>query len=501
MSSAASGTERTSNSLPVIESRQGFGRPEWPNQIWSELIRTVIFPIHLRRLRRFAFRSLRELQAYEFAPREVIDAVQWQQLQILLRHAVEHVPYYRRLFQQQRIQPTGIRSPRDLARIPILTKAGLLENAADLLADNSDPRKRFLNASGGSTGKPVEFHQDESYWNHATAVQWFIEGWWGIRPGDRTAALWGTDRDISQQSWQERMHAAICQTRTCNAFALSEEQLEAFARMLTLWKPQYVIGYSSALTLFAHFLLTRPYLRIRPVGVKSTAEALYPSERTVIEEAFQCPVYNFYGSREINNLAAECPARTGLHVNALGRYFEIVDAEGNPVGPGVPGRILVTDLTNFAMPFIRYEIEDVGVWSATSCRCGRAFPLLGNVLGRKSDFIVTPSGKLIHGEFFTHLFYHLPDVTSFQVIQESLRFVRVQVVLRPNPADPGLEDLRRRIGQALGSEVSCEVATVAKIDRPPSGKHRFTVSSVPIPWGAAHLLPPGESKVGEHHEC
>jgi phenylacetate-coenzyme A ligase PaaK-like adenylate-forming protein len=482
----------------MVEFKEGTARSEWLSLTSSELIRAVVYPLYQRRQRRCGFRYLGELRRYEFAPREVIDAIQWQRLQIMLRHAAEHVPYYRRVFHREGINPAEIRSPREFARIPILTKTRLLENAADLLAENS--RERFLNASGGSTGKPVHFYQDESYWNHASATQWFIEGWWGIRPGDRTASLWGADRDLPQQDWRERMKAAICQLRTCNAFSITQEQLEEFAQMLTAWKPRYVIGYSSALSLFAQFLLKRPYLRIRPIAVKSTAEALSPTERTVIGEAFQCPVYNFYGSREVNNLAAECPSRMGLHISALSRYIEIVDTDGNPVGPCVPGRVLVTDLTNFAMPFIRYEIEDVGSWSAAPCRCGRPFPLLENLLGRKSDFIVASSGKLIHGEFFTHLFYSMPQVTSFQVIQESLRFVRVQVVLRPNTTDPGLEDLRHRIGQALGPEVSCEVATVAKIERPSSGKHRFTVSSVPIRWGAAHLSPLRESKVGEHHE-
>jgi phenylacetate-CoA ligase len=229
--------------------------------------------------------------------------------------------------------------------------------------------------------------------------------------------------------------------------------------------------------------MERPYLSIRPHAVKSTAEVLTDEERTTIEQAFRCPVYNFYGSREVNNLAAECPAHKGLHVNALTRYIEVVDETGKPLGPLQPGRILVTDLTNYAMPFIRYEIEDIGTWSGAQCKCGRPFPVLANVLGRKTDFIVTPSGKLIHGEYFTHLFYGMPAVSQFQLVQDSLDHVRMEVVLSPGASESSLDSLRSRLSESMGAGVRCDVETVQQIERPPSGKHRFTVSSVPIPWG------------------
>jgi phenylacetate-CoA ligase len=250
---------------------------------------------------------------------------------------------------------------------------------------------------------------------------------------------------------------------------------------LQSWQPRFVIGYASALHLFAKFLIERPYLRIRPHAVKSTAEVLTDNERPVIEKAFQCPIYNFYGSREVNNLAAECPAHMGLHINALTRFIEIVDEMGQPTEPGAPGRILVTDLVNYAMPFIRYEIEDLGCWGETPCRCGRSFPLLGKVLGRKSDFIVTPAGKLIHGEFFTHLFYDMPPVTAFQLIQESLNDIRLHVVLQPGAEASILEPLRARLRTALGDGVRFRIDRVNQIERLPSGKHRFTVSKVGAP--------------------
>jgi len=341
------------------------------------------------------------------------------------------------------------------------------------------------NASGGSTGTPVQFFQDANYWDHAYASQWFVESWWGIRPGDRTASLWGADRDIPDQSWLERFFGSIGQIRICNAFALDPKQMERFAKMLVGWQPRYVTGYASALEVFAKFLLDRPALRIRPRAVKTTADVLSEERREIIEQAFGCCVYNFYGSREINNLAAECPARSGLHINALSRYIEIVDDDGKAVPPGVPGRILLTDLTNYFMPFIRYEIEDIGSWTGTACSCGRAFPLLSKIWGRSSDFIVTPEDKLIHSVFFTHLFYDMPDVALFQINQKDLHNIGVYLVLRPGIREYPALLLRERLRRAFGPNIAFSVEVVSEIKRPPSGKHRFTVSSVRPSWGMA----------------
>lgn len=455
----------------------------------SEAIRRCVYPLLLRRWRPSAQRYLRELRSYEFAPLPTIENVQWSRIEAIVLHASRNVPYYRKLFSASGIQAETIRSREDFAGLPILTKATVQTACADLLAENHQKSSGLANASGGSTGKPVQFFQDADYWDRAHASQTLVEGWWRIRPGDRTASLWGADRDIPDQSWRERLYSELVQLRVCNAFALNASQMAEFASMLVRWQPRHVIGYASALEVFAKFLLERQEDRIRPIAVKTTADVLTDDRREVIERAFGCPVYNFYGSREINNLAVECPARRGLHVNALTRYIEIVDDKGKAVPPGVPGRILLTDLTNYFMPFLRYEIEDVGSWTGAPCSCGRPFPLLAKIWGRSSDFIVTPEGKLIHSIFFTHLFYDMPDVALFQINQRDLHRVDVYLVLRPGVTEYPAALLHERLVQAFGPRVSFTTQVVPKIDRPPSGKHRFTVSSVRRSWGPAQQLP------------
>jgi phenylacetate-CoA ligase len=451
----------------------------------STVIRAAVFPLMMRRFRPRAREYFHEIRSNEFATTQAVERIQWQRLHAIVQYAARNVPYYRRIFRELGIKPEDIRSFSDYSRLTILTKSTVQNCLKDLTSDDPIASPGLPNASGGSTGKPVQFYQNADYWDWACAAQWFVESWWGIRPGVRTASLWGADRDIPDQSWKERLYGAVAQTRVCNAFALTPSQMESFARMLVSWKPEHVIGYASALEVFSKFLLERREFRIRPRAIKTTADVLSDERRTTIEEAFGCPVYNFYGSREINNLAAECPTREGLHVNAQTRYIEIVDDAGRSVPPGVPGRLLLTDLTNKFMPLLRYEIEDVGSWRDQPCSCGRPFPLLERVWGRSSDFIATPEGKLIHSVFFTHLFYDIPQVTLFQVNQKDLADVDVYIVLKAGVSEYPKTLLNERLRAAFGPLVQFTTKVVPTIERPQSGKHRFTVSSVRASWQQA----------------
>jgi phenylacetate-CoA ligase len=265
-----------------------------------------------------------------------------------------------------------------------------------------------------------------------------------------------------------------------NAFAMDEARMEAFAAALERARPAVVQGYVSALDLFAGHLLARARRLPAPRVLRSAAETLAPAQRERIEQAFGAPVRDVYGSRESAALAAQC-AHGGFHVLAHAKVLEIVDEHGAPQPPGVPGRVLVTDLSNRAMGLIRYENGDVAAWdpSPAPCACGSAYPRLARVHGRTSDFFTLPSGERIHGEWFTHLFYGREDVLQFQVRQTAPASIEV---LTRGPADEvALAPLLARLRERVGADVAVAWRRVESIPPSPSGKHRFTVSLVP--WG------------------
>jgi phenylacetate-CoA ligase len=213
--------------------------------------------------------------------------------------------------------------------------------------------------------------------------------------------------------------------------------------------------------------------------VRSSAEALSTAARERIEEAFRCPVRDVYGSRESSGLAAQC-RHGGLHVMGAGRVLEVVDDSGAPAPPGVPGRVLVTDLRNRAFALVRYENGDVASLAdpAEPCPCGCAWPRLERVHGRTSDFLTTPDGRRIHGEWFTHLLYGLEGVARFQVRQTSVERVELSTVGPARESD--LAPVLARMRDALGPRVAVAWRRVEEIAPTPSGKRRFTVSDVPF---------------------
>jgi phenylacetate-CoA ligase len=159
---------------------------------------------------------------------------------------------------------------------------------------------------------------------------------------------------------------------------------------------------------------------------------------------------------------------------------EVVDDAGAPVWNS-PGRVLVTLLSNRAMPLIRYELGDTAIMSQDPCPCGRASPLLRSVLGRSSDFLVSPGGRVIHGEYFTHIFYGRPSVRQFQFVQETQSRYDLSIVRCGELSGDEVEGILREIREVLGSDAEIRVSYPDAIAPSPSGKHRFTICKVGIP--------------------
>jgi phenylacetate-CoA ligase len=364
-------------------------------------------------------------------------------------------------------------------KIPILTKDLIRENLDNLIADTAAKSKLIENATGGSTGVPLKFYQDLNYLTIATAIGTFVREWWGILPYDRTAQLWGADRDFHDLSLKERVYKIRQRTKSLNAFRMSDETLHEFCLMLKRWRPPYLMGYSTALEAMALCAQKNKINNLSFKAIRSTAETLWPHQKKLIEEVFNSPVYNFYGSREINNLAAECTQERQMHLISTWRYVEITDEHGRSLSNGESGHITVTDLSNYAMPFIRYRNEDVGILSSELCRCGRPSPVLKEILGRSTDLIRTRKGDIIHGEFFTHLFYGRNDILQFQIHQKSLDRIIVRYVPAEGSTGDYMKGIANKIKARLGENVVVDIEICSEIPViESSGKHRFTISDL-----------------------
>ncbi len=433
----------------------------------------LVFRLKDLRDRSGIYSRLAQLKKEQYLPPQRLAALQNERLRSLLTQARSHSRYYRQRFAADNIEIDAHFDISRLPHLPLLRREDLQDNLEDILCDNA--RSPWLNSSGGSTGHPVNFYHDETYRVNGEAGQLLFLNWMGVCPGDRTAVFWGADREFKDLSRYDRWMMRINRVKQLNSFAMSDPLIEQFLEEINRYRPRYVYGYASSLYLVARFINRTAPIAFQPVAVRSSAEMLFDFQRREIERAFKAPVFDFYGSREVNNIAAECSAHRGLHVFASSRIVEVVDDDGGPVPDGELGQVAVTDLVNHAFPFIRYLTGDMAVASSAICACGRGYPLLQKIEGRSSDMIVI-DGQYIHGEFFTHLFYGRPEITRFQLIQEKEDHLRLRVVSRDDR--PQMEEVLAAIRTKVGRQVTISIEVVESIPTAPSGKHRFTISKL-----------------------
>ena len=315
--------------------------------------------------------------------------------------------------------------------------------------------------------------------SHDVAAKWRATRWWDVDIGDREVVVWGSPIELQRQhrlkDWRDRM----LRTELLPAFAMSESRLDDFIARIRARRPRMLFGYPSALAHIARHAQLRGVsmdgLGIRVAFV--TSERLYPEQRALIARTFGCPVANGYGGRDAGFIAHQCP-QGGMHITAEDIVVEILDPTGQPVAPGASGEIVITHLATGDFPFIRYRTGDIGALSTTPCACGRTLPLLRDIEGRSTDFVIAADGTVMHGLALIYILRELPGIAAFKIIQESLALTRVQVVLAPS-AD-GAPVLHQKIvagvRQRLGASVEVKVEPVTAIAPEASGKFSYVVS-------------------------
>lgn len=403
---------------------------------------------------------------------------QERRLRELLRIAVS-APYWRRVIEQAGVAPEQF-TLSDLTRLPFLTKDLLREKEQEMRVPAA--RGVYANYSGGSTGVPIRFYQDLDYKVHMSVSTRLCNEMAGAFPGARLAKLWGAPQDKRQiESPWDRAKLWLLNHRYLDSFDMGPEQMQRFHFELEEFQPDLMQAYASSIHLLALHLRRRGIRPVYPrVAIISAAERLTPRMREEIEAVFPVPVFNRYGSREVSAMAAECDRHAGLHVTWAGHIVETIDPATSEPVRGRPGELVITVLHNHAMPFIRYRIGDVGLIEDAPCACGRSSPRLLDVLGRTSDNFLMPDGRIVHGEYFTHLFYGRPEVRQFQFVQNSVEDYELHLV-------PG-DGYNGELGRSLESEIRSLIGFAARlrimireeIPKTASGKYRFTISRVKV---------------------
>jgi phenylacetate-CoA ligase len=423
---------------------------------------------------------LKEIGGTPFLTPAGLEALRVRMLRDLLSHAESKVPYYRELFRSLAVTSRDFRSLADLERLPILTKDIVRARQQDLIREDVDRSKLSTHHSGGSTGVPLTFFREPSYMDYSKAAEYRAYMQCGWRPGDMIAFFWGgSDKLYSLPSWQFEVRQRLRRAYQLDPFFSGPEEMDRWMKKWGSIAPVIGAGYASTIARFAEHVESRGARIPALKGVFTTAEKLYPQQRAVIERVFQCHVFDFYGSSEVQAIAAECP-QGGMHVQG---DFVIVEKqkEVQPKDGATP--FLVTSLRNYAMPFIRYRNEDCGDLIETPCSCGNGFPLLDLRISRVSDNLRLPSGRIVHGEYFTHLMYGTQGIATFQFHQIALDHIVVWVVPVEGLAEERAAAVRGVIDHLRTLDaphtLQVEVRETDAIPLSGAGKHRFVRTDVP----------------------
>ena len=427
---------------------------------------------------------LQHLKRLDGSKKRHVDDVrneQWTRLQKLLQHAFLQSDFYSERLRAVGFSPDITITTDDFQRLPLLTKDDIRANCNRMIARNYTKEQLVPRKTSGSTGVSLEFFVDEESSQWKRAVTMTYDRWAGWDIGERVGAIWGNPD--CYQNWRMSLRNLLLTRHIpLDTLKMGPDTMRAYHQTLLKKKPVILFGHAHSLYLFARFLEEKRLGGIRPRGIISTCMVLHDFERTTIERVFGCRVTNRYGCEEVSLIACECP-QGNMHLNCDSLIVEFI-RDGQPVPPGEPGAIVVTDLTNYGMPFIRYKVGDVGVPSALrSCPCGCSYPIMESLEGRVADYVVTPDGNYISGISLTENFaMHLPGVKQMQLIQEQVDYLIFRIVKGESFSEQTVADIDRLARERFGGAMRFSIEYVDSIQSESSGKYRFCISKLQNPF-------------------
>lgn len=438
----------------------------------------IAIPLYERLTGHRPWREAARLGALQWRPAEELEALAMRTLRPLLAHAAAHVPYYRALFAAAGVSVDDLRRPADLARVPASTKAALRAAfPAGVTADNLPATRRLPRVTGGSTGEPFAFFADRATAEARLATYLLFRDWAGVSAHDArlhiASAVHFQDRPSKIESilrrllLGERLVAVLGTQLTLTDLAAQVARLAAHGRYFLWTYPSF------AARLAAQLLDSGTRLAASPAAIVCYAETLTAIDAARIAAAFDCAVANLYSCMEVPLLAFTCPDQRGvMHVNTQRALVRVVGDDGTDVLPGERGRVLLTDLSNYVMPFINYEIGDAAV-AAAPCGCGRGLPTLAAVDGRSTEVLRTVDGRSVSAStlngFLLVTCAAAPLLREYQAEQTAADSIVLRVVPAPGAA-AATAALAARLPELFGVAMRVRLEIVEHIDVEPSGK-------------------------------
>lgn len=405
--------------------------------------------------------------------RDSLDKLILTRIKAIIKHAHKTSLYYSKVFADHDISPEDIKSLDDIKPFPCLTRDILREKLPELASGGAISSVWRKSATGGTTSSPVTFYCDEKALWQKNAFTKAIDSWYGRNTGDQVAYLWGASQDIANVTTlgMRLRNISYQHSLMLPSAPLDDHILAAHYKKLSQWRPSFIQAYPTPLYELCLYMqknsLQLPTLK----AVSVTAETLYPHHRKLMEETFGLRLYNWYGSRELGRVASECEYHNGMHINEPSVFVEI---EPDPSLPDGCGHLIITDLWNRAVPFIRYRTGDMARFMTEECPCGRSLKKIELLEGRVTELIILRDGKKIR---YTNKL-NCNEIKEIQIVQKSYEDFLVRFVKGSGFSTASLPDFTKTFNSVVGETMRIAFEEVLEIPRERSGKVRLIVSEL-----------------------
>jgi len=424
-----------------------------------------------------------QLEQSQWWSPETVAALQYRQLQSLLQHAYQTVPYYKGVFDAASIDTTQPLPPERWTQIPFLTRQSLQDHVENLLS-RSVPKghgNSYQKKTSGSTGKQIKVTDTEAnrlFWQAGTLRDhlWHQRDFSGRLVAIRSGRYADDPLLVKDHaSWGPATNQ-VYRTGPSTVF-FQRMPIDRQAEQLLSLDPAYVLMYPSNAVRLANYFRDHDLRLPNLQEVMTYGETLPPETREVCQEAWGVAVSDMYSCEEVGYIALQCPQTEFYHCQSESLMVEVLDEEGRPCSPGQIGNVVLTALHNFAMPLIRYQIQDYAE-VGPPCPCGRGLSVIKRVLGRERNMTKRTDGTQFWPQLSPHIWSEVDGIDELQLVQDETDHIELRVVCQ-QPLDETQErNLSDALAEALGQPFRFSISYHDETLRHENGKYERFICEV-----------------------
>lgn len=429
-----------------------------------------------KNLNKDVFRALNELEKTQWYSKSDLEKYQNKKLKLLIKHAYENVPYYHKIFRDNKLTPDDIKTKDDLVKLPYLTKDDIRQNFNNLIAKNHKINQLELVHTSGTTGSPLEFYWDNNVQIIENAFIRRHWGWAGFGINDTRITLRGNVIvPLSQKKKPYWRYNLPEKQIFFSSFHMNSQTIGDYIKKIMEISPKAIQGYPSAIYTLAKYMFEND-ITIPVDLIFTSSEPLYDVQRDVIEKQFQSRIYDLYGLSERTVAAGQC-SEGNYHIFSEYGLVELLD-DNEIISDNKFGEIIATGLNNYGMPLIRYKTGDITKLYDDSCKCGRHLTLMEPIKTRMRDIIVTGDGLILPPATLSLAFKNRINIEKSQIIQESRNKLKIKIIKRPGYSENDTNLLFNDLISIVGGNTDIEFEFVNEIPLTETGKYRWIISKI-----------------------